>query len=99
MQENIDAMGLLSWILFGLVAGLIAKAFYPGNDAKAWIGAITIGILGSLLGGWIAINIGWGTTDRFYFRTMMLSIISCVLFLWIWARYTRRRIRIKQSLK
>lgn len=46
-------MGILSWIILGLLAGLIAKAIRPGKDPGGWIITIIIGLLGSVVGGWI----------------------------------------------
>lgn len=47
-------MGILSWILFGLIAGAIAKFVLPGKDPGGIIVTILIGIAGGLLGGWLA---------------------------------------------
>ena len=88
-------MGLFAWILFGLIAGLIAKAFHPGKDPAGWFAAIMIGIIGSIIGGWIGTTFGWGSIDGFNFRSMALAIFGGVIFLWIWARLTRRKIHIK----
>ena len=44
-------MGILTWIIFGLIAGAIAKAIHPGNDPGGWVVTIIIGILGAMLGG------------------------------------------------
>ena len=46
-------MGLLTWIVIGLVAGLIAKAIMPGNDPGGFIVTTLLGIVGGVLGGWI----------------------------------------------
>lgn len=51
-------MGILSWILFGLVAGVLAKIILPGKDPGGWIVTILLGIGGSFLGGWIAGQLG-----------------------------------------
>lgn len=47
-------MGILSWILFGLVAGIIAKVLMPGKDPGGWIVTIALGIGGSFVGGYLA---------------------------------------------
>ncbi len=53
-----SVMGILSWIVFGLVAGVIAKVIMPGKDPSGWIVTIALGIGGSFLGGYIATRIG-----------------------------------------
>ncbi len=59
-------MGLLSWILFGLVAGAIARLFVPGRQDLGCLGTLAIGIAGALVGGLIgevvlgeAVELGW----------------------------------------
>jgi uncharacterized membrane protein YeaQ/YmgE (transglycosylase-associated protein family) len=47
-------MGILSWIILGLVAGAIAKILLPGRDPGGIVGTTLIGIVGAFLGGWIA---------------------------------------------
>ncbi len=46
-------MGILTWIIVGLVAGAIAKALHPGKDPGGFIVTILIGIAGAVVGGWI----------------------------------------------
>lgn len=45
---------LIGWVIFGLIAGAIARMLHPGNDSMGWIGTIMLGIVGSLVGGGIA---------------------------------------------
>ncbi len=51
-------MGVISWALFGLIAGAIAKALRKGDDPGGWIITIVIGILGAVIGGWIGTAMG-----------------------------------------
>ncbi|MGP1421403.1 MAG: GlsB/YeaQ/YmgE family stress response membrane protein [Tannerella sp.] len=78
-------MGILSWIILGLLAGLIAKAIRPGKDPGGWIITIIIGLLGSVVGGWIGSALGWGTVNEFSIRTLLLSTGGAVIVLWIFA--------------
>jgi uncharacterized membrane protein YeaQ/YmgE (transglycosylase-associated protein family) len=58
-------IAILGWIVFGLIAGVIAKAIMPGRDPGGCIVTILIGIAGSLLGGFIAHYVlGYGTEGR-----------------------------------
>lgn len=50
-------MGILSWILFGLIAGVIAKFVLPGKDPGGIIVTILLGIGGGLLGGWLGSSV------------------------------------------
>ena len=51
-------MGILSWIIFGLIAGVLAKLFMPGKDPGGFIVTILIGIAGAIVGGLTAIFSG-----------------------------------------
>lgn len=85
--------GILSWILFGLVAGVIAKLLMPGRDVGGCILTIVIGIAGALLGGFIATALGFGGISGFDFRSMVIAVIGSILLLLIFRaiRSPRRR--------
>ncbi|MCD6064392.1 MAG: GlsB/YeaQ/YmgE family stress response rane protein [Flavipsychrobacter sp.] len=84
-------MGVLAWIVFGLIAGLIAKAMHPGKDPGGWILTIIIGIIGAVLGGWVGTAVGWGDVDGFNFRSFLLAIGGSVLLLAIYRMFSKRR--------
>lgn len=80
-------MGILSWILFGLIAGLIAKWIHPGPDPGGFIGAILIGIVGALLGGFIASLFGLGGVDSFSIYSFLIAIGGAILVLALYRRF------------
>lgn len=84
-------MGILSWIILGLIAGAIAKWIRPGKDPGGCIVTMLIGIAGAFLGGWIGSMLGLGTVDEFNFRTLLLAIGGAIIVLWIYALVTKRR--------
>ena len=59
-------MGIIGWIVLGLLAGLIAKAILPGDDPGGIIVTTLIGIVGALLGGFIGSSLGIGDVDEFF---------------------------------
>ena len=59
-------MGIIGWIVLGLLAGLIAKAIMPGNDPGGFIITAIIGIVGAILGGFIGSWLGIGDVDEFF---------------------------------
>ena len=86
-----EAMGLLSWILFGLIAGAIAKMLMPGRDPGGCIITIIIGVVGALLGGFIATWLGYGGVSGFDFRSFVIAVLGSILLLGIWRMLAGRR--------
>ncbi|MFJ3914308.1 GlsB/YeaQ/YmgE family stress response membrane protein [Streptomyces vinaceus] len=76
-------MGIIAWILIGLLAGLIAKAIMPGKDPGGIIITTLIGIAGGLLGGWLGkVIFGVDSIDGFFdLSTWIAAIIGSVILL------------------
>ncbi len=74
-------MGILSWIVFGLIAGLIAKWIMPGKDPGGLIITILIGIAGAFVGGFIGSLIGFGGISGFDLRSMATAIVGALALL------------------
>ncbi len=53
-------MGILSWIVLGLIAGALAKLFMPGKDGGGWIITMVLGIAGAFVGGYLGSLLGMG---------------------------------------
>lgn len=53
-------MNILAWLVFGLIAGAIAKLLVPGRDPGGWIVTMALGIVGAFVGGWIGARV-WGS--------------------------------------
>ena len=91
-------MGIIGWIILGLLAGLIAKAILPGDDPGGIIVTTILGVLGALGGGFVAQAIGFGDPiDEFFdFSTWLAAIIGAVVLLLIWRAVSgeRRRTRL-----
>ena len=83
-------MGILSWILFGLVIGIIAKLLMPGRDTGGFIITILLGIAGALLGGFV------GRTMGFYGENegagWLMSILGAIILLALYRMLVRRRV-------
>jgi uncharacterized membrane protein YeaQ/YmgE (transglycosylase-associated protein family) len=52
-------MGIIGWIIFGLIVGAVAKLLMPGRDPGGWIVTILLGIAGALVGGFLGRAVGW----------------------------------------
>lgn len=84
--------GVLGWILFGLVAGVIAKLLMPGKDPGGFIVTILLGIAGALLGGFMGRAMGlYGEGEP---AGMIVSILGAILLLALYRVMTRSRARV-----
>jgi uncharacterized membrane protein YeaQ/YmgE (transglycosylase-associated protein family) len=75
-------MGIISWIILGLLAGAIAKFLLPGRDPGGLIGTTVIGIAGAFIGGWISARfLDRPITDEFYDGATWAAAIGGALVL------------------
>lgn len=83
-------MGILTWILLGLVVGVLAKVILPGDDPGGIIVTILIGIAGALVGGFIASALGLGTVTGFNLGSLVIATGGAILLLVVHRRLRRR---------
>jgi uncharacterized membrane protein YeaQ/YmgE (transglycosylase-associated protein family) len=74
-------MALLSWLLFGLIAGMLAKFLMPGNDPRGCIVTIVLGLAGAAVGGWIGVQLGIGGVYDFDIRSLGLAVLGSMVLL------------------
>ncbi len=85
-------MGILSWIIVGLIGGALGKLLHPGNDSNGLFRTIILGILGGFLGNWIATSfLGWGATDGINLRSIGIAAAGSFLVLVIYKGIIKRR--------
>lgn len=86
-------MGIIGWILLGLLAGIIAKAVLPGDDPGGFIVTTIIGIVGALLGGFVAraLDIGDPIDEFFDLSTWLAAIIGAIALLLVYRLIVGRR--------
>ncbi|MCB2102295.1 MAG: GlsB/YeaQ/YmgE family stress response membrane protein [Rhodobacterales bacterium] len=83
-------MGILTWILFGLLAGFIAKWIMPRRDRGGFIMTMLLGTAGALVGGFVGVALGFGDAIAFDLRAMGLAIAGTLLLL-VWGFQLKRR--------
>ncbi|HBT3897484.1 GlsB/YeaQ/YmgE family stress response membrane protein [Klebsiella pneumoniae] len=79
-------MGILSWIIFGLIAGIIAKWIMPGKENVGIIVTIILGIVGAVVGGYISTFFGFGRVDGFNFGSFVVAVIGAIVVLYIYKK-------------
>lgn len=75
-------MGIMGWIIFGLIVGVVAKFLMPGRDPGGFIVTILLGIVGAVVGGYLGRVVGWyGPDDPVGFIAAVLgAIVLLVLY-------------------
>jgi uncharacterized membrane protein YeaQ/YmgE (transglycosylase-associated protein family) len=83
-------MGWLSFIILGLIAGVIAKLILPGRQGGGWFITLLLGVVGALLGGWLAgLIFGIGYDDFWSIQSWLIAIVGAIIVLLIWGLVTR----------
>jgi uncharacterized membrane protein YeaQ/YmgE (transglycosylase-associated protein family) len=85
-------MGIIAFIILGLLAGLIAKAIMPGKDPGGYIVTAVIGVVGALLGGFLAAALfGAHPLDEFFdISTWLTAIVGSIILLALYRVVTDR---------
>lgn len=85
-------MGILSWIVFGLIAGAIAKLIHRGDDPGGWIVTIIIGIVGAFIGGAIGkYLLNWDDATGWTLKSFICAIGGAIIVLAIYRMIAGRR--------
>jgi uncharacterized membrane protein YeaQ/YmgE (transglycosylase-associated protein family) len=87
-------MAAISWIVFGLIVGFIARALYPGKQKMSLPATIALGIAGSVVGGLIAWGLGYGAADGrgpFEGAGWIMSIVGGLIVVWAAMAMSRPR--------
>ncbi|TFB48976.1 GlsB/YeaQ/YmgE family stress response membrane protein [Cryobacterium tagatosivorans] len=85
-------MSFLGFLLLGLIAGAIAKMLLPGTQGGGWLITLVLGVVGAILGGWLAsllFNVEMGTF--FEWRTWVIAILGSIVVLLVYGLFTRSR--------
>jgi uncharacterized membrane protein YeaQ/YmgE (transglycosylase-associated protein family) len=77
-------MGILSWIVLGLIVGVLAKWIMPGRDPGGMIITILIGIAGAFVGGYIATALGFGSVTGFNLGSLVIATGGALLLLFVY---------------
>ena len=74
-------MGIISWVIFGLIAGTVARILHPGRDRGGCLTTILLGIGGAVVGGYIGTWLGWGKVTGFSFGSFAIAVMGSLVIL------------------
>ena len=84
-------MGILYWLIFGLIAGAVAKLIMPGKQGGGIILTIILGIVGAVVGGFIGTHVlGFGDISGFDLRSMAIAVGGALVVLIVYGIFSRR---------
>ncbi len=94
-------LAILGWIVFGLIAGVIAKAIMPGKDPGGAIITILLGIVGAVIGGFVGRALfGYGArgdagdiTEPGFLMSLVLAVVGSIVVLAVYRLLTGRSLR------
>ena len=84
-------MGVIAWIVFGLIAGFLAKLLLPGKAPGGLLATMVLGIVGALVGGFLGTMLGFGDISGFNLTSMLLAVAGGIVVLLLYGLATRRR--------
>ena len=85
-------MGILAWVVLGLVAGALAKFIMPGQQGGGIILTIVLGVVGALVGGFLGTYVfGFGDISGFDLRSIAIAVGGALLVLFVYGLVTRGR--------
>ena len=89
-------MGILAFIIIGLIAGLLARAIVPGKQSLGLIATTLLGMVGSLVGGLVGSLFSRGEVTRLHPAGIIMSVIGAIvvllIFSWATSRSSHRRV-------
>jgi uncharacterized membrane protein YeaQ/YmgE (transglycosylase-associated protein family) len=89
-------VGIISWAIWGLFVGLLARLLLPGRQPIGFLWTIALGLAGSLIGGFVATQIlDIADSDEFDFGSFLIAIGTSVFLLWLYLRYFAERDRAR----
>ena len=82
-------MGIFSWILLGLLAGVLAKYIMPGKDGGGFVMTTLLGIAGAFIGGWIGSLVGLGTVGGFSLGSLLTAVVGALVLLFVYRTFKK----------
>ena len=84
-------MGIISWVVLGVIAGFIASKIV-NKQGSGFIMDLCLGIVGAVVGGFISTRLGFGAVDGFNLGSVIIAVVGAVIVLFIYHALTGRRV-------
>ena len=85
-------MGILLWVVFGILAGSLARLVMPGPRAGGFAVALPLGVGGAVIGGMLGVMFGIGSAMDFDLRGLLLAITGSILLLFSYRSFAMRAV-------
>jgi uncharacterized membrane protein YeaQ/YmgE (transglycosylase-associated protein family) len=85
-------MGIIAWIVVGLIAGVLAKLIMPGDDPGGFIVTILLGIVGAFVGGFVVNLLGGAGVSGFNLWSIIVATLGAIILLAIYRLVAGRRV-------
>jgi uncharacterized membrane protein YeaQ/YmgE (transglycosylase-associated protein family) len=85
-HSEVTAMGILAWIVLGLIVGVLAKWIMPGNDPGGLVITIVIGIVGAMIGGFLSSALGMGDVTGINLGSIVIATLGSLILLFGYRR-------------
>jgi uncharacterized membrane protein YeaQ/YmgE (transglycosylase-associated protein family) len=76
-------MGVVSWIVFGLIAGILARCIMPGVKHFGFIMTVILGVIGAVIGGAVSTALGFGDVNGFNIASIAIATVGAIIVLFI----------------
>jgi uncharacterized membrane protein YeaQ/YmgE (transglycosylase-associated protein family) len=84
-------IGIVSWIVVGLIAGLLGKVIMPGRDPGGFLLTIVIGMIGAIVGGFVVQLLGGAGVTGFNIWSILVATLGAIILLAIFRVFASRR--------
>lgn len=82
-------MGVVVWIVLGLIAGVLARWLMPGKDKMGWLKTMVLGVLGANFGAWAGSFFGFGEVSGLNFATVLTATAGAFILLFLFNRFVK----------
>lgn len=77
-------MGFITWIVLGLIVGILAKWIMPGKDGGGFIMTVILGVIGAVVGGYVSTLLGMGDVTGFNLPSILIATVGALIVLFIY---------------